>query len=201
MWYVTDWFKEPRYDRLSQKNWYTVGWFKLAAMWLVVSNELRAVIGGETTVESHVGVHLHHQGHVLVSSLLQHGGHRVHRVHRTCCTARKIPFMYSFLGIARPQSQFPHSCVCERFIYSQNRSTYFPAAELAELEIYISISHRYMRVGETDRYNSVLEITVSFLGIHKWESDIYIGFSPALHLQCVNSVPTPAPSSTRREGR
>ncbi len=28
-----------------------------------------------------------------------------------------------FLGIARPQ--FPHSCVCERFIYSQDRSTYF----------------------------------------------------------------------------
>ncbi len=23
-------------------------------------------------------------------------------------------------GIARPQSQFPHSCVCERFIYSAN---------------------------------------------------------------------------------
>ena len=41
-----------------------------------------------------------------------------------------------------------------------------------------------MRVGETDRYNSVLEITVSFPGIHKWEPDIYIGFSPALHLQC-----------------
>ncbi len=34
-----------------------------------------------------------------------------------------------FLGIARPQSQFPHSCVCERFIYSQDWSTYFPAAE------------------------------------------------------------------------
>jgi hypothetical protein len=29
------------------------------------------------------------------------------------------------LGIARPQPQFPHSCVCERFIYSQDRSTYF----------------------------------------------------------------------------
>jgi hypothetical protein len=28
-----------------------------------------------------------------------------------------------------------------------------------------------------------LEITVSFLGIHKWEPDIYIGFSLALHLQ------------------
>jgi hypothetical protein len=36
---------------------------------------------------------------------------------------------------------------------------------------------------ETEHYNSVLEITVSFLGIHKWEPDIYIGFSPALHLQ------------------
>jgi hypothetical protein len=29
-----------------------------------------------------------------------------------------------------------------------------------------------------------LEITVSFPGIHKWEPDLYIGFSPSLHLQC-----------------
>jgi hypothetical protein len=29
------------------------------------------------------------------------------------------------LGIARPQSQFPHSCVCGRFIYSPDWSTYF----------------------------------------------------------------------------
>jgi hypothetical protein len=28
-------------------------------------------------------------------------------------------------GIARPQSQFPHSCVCERSVYSHNRSAYF----------------------------------------------------------------------------
>ncbi len=28
------------------------------------------------------------------------------------------------LGIARPQPQFPHSCVLERFIYSQDQSTY-----------------------------------------------------------------------------
>jgi hypothetical protein len=35
-------------------------------------------------------------------------------------------------GIARPQSQFPHSCVCERFISSQDRSTYFPGAEQAD---------------------------------------------------------------------
>jgi len=29
---------------------------------------------------------------------------------------------------------------------------------------------------ETEHYNSVLEITVSFLGIHTWEPDIYLGF-------------------------
>jgi hypothetical protein len=34
-----------------------------------------------------------------------------------------------FLGIARLQSQFPESCVCERFICSQDRSTYLPASE------------------------------------------------------------------------
>jgi hypothetical protein len=34
---------------------------------------------------------------------------------------------------------------------------------------------------ETGHYNSV---TDSFLGTHKWEPDIYIGFLPALYLQC-----------------
>ncbi len=42
-------------------------------------------------------------------------------------TARKIPFMYSFSGICAPQFQI--SCVCERFIKSQDQSTYFLAAE------------------------------------------------------------------------
>ncbi len=32
-------------------------------------------------------------------------------------------------GIARPQSQYPYPCVCERFIYSHVRSTYCPEAE------------------------------------------------------------------------
>ncbi len=41
---------------------------------------------------------------------------------------RKSNFYIPFLGIARPQSQFSHSCVCERFRYSQDRSTYFTAA-------------------------------------------------------------------------
>ncbi len=30
-------------------------------------------------------------------------------------------------GIVRPQSQFPHSCVCERFIYSQDLTAYSAA--------------------------------------------------------------------------
>jgi hypothetical protein len=43
------------------------------------------------------------------------------------------------LGIARPRSQF--LCVCERLTYSQDQSTYFPAAELGRpiLEIYKSL--------------------------------------------------------------
>jgi hypothetical protein len=45
---------------------------------------------------------------------------------------------------------------------------------------------------ETKHYNSVLEITFSFLGIYKWEPDIYIGFSPALHLQCGMFEASPA---------
>ncbi len=41
--------------------------------------------------------------------------------------------------------------------------------------MYIILSQRYeCRNWETEHYNSVLEITVSFLVIHKWEPDIYI---------------------------
>ena len=40
-------------------------------------------------------------------------------------------------GIARPQNQFPHSCVCERFIYSHNRSAFtYRKIRGPNLEIY-----------------------------------------------------------------
>jgi hypothetical protein len=50
-----------------------------------------------------------------------------------------------------------------------------------------SFTDTWMWNWETEHYDSVLEITeraVSFLEIHKSEPDIYIVFSPALHLQC-----------------
>ncbi len=99
----------------------------------------------------------------------------------------KFHLCIPFRGIVRPQSQFPHSCVCERFIYTQDQSTYIPAAEYSNLSWkYLNLSQIYeCRNWETEHYYSVLETTVSFLGIQKWEPYIYIGFSPSLHLQCV----------------
>ncbi len=62
---------------------------------------------------------------------------------------------------------------------------YIPCNRIGRSWKYINPSQIYeCRNWEIEHYNSGLEITVSFLGIHKWESDIYIGFSPALHLQC-----------------
>ncbi len=46
-------------------------------------------------------------------------------------------------GTARPQSRFSHACVCERFIYSRDRSTYFPSAEYRGN---IQKAHRNMNV-------------------------------------------------------
>jgi hypothetical protein len=101
-------------------------------------------------------------------------------------TATKILFMYSFSGNCAASVPISNSCVCQRFINSQDWSTYFPAAEQADISWkYINLSQIYeSRNWEAKHYISVLEITVSFMGIHKWEPDIYIGFSPALHLQC-----------------
>ncbi len=46
-------------------------------------------------------------------------------------------------GIAWPQSQFPHSCVCERFIYSHNWSAY------ANAEKYVDRSWEYINRSQT----------------------------------------------------
>ncbi len=109
---------------------------------------------------------------------------------KPCALQRKFHLCIPFLGIARPQFQFPHLCVCERFTYSrigphiwlqQNRQTN-PGNT-----VYKSLTDIWVyRNWETEHYNSVLEIRgcTGFVGIHKWEPDIYIWFSLALHLQC-----------------
>jgi hypothetical protein len=75
--------------------------------------------------------------------------HFCFEVDTEACTAMKIPFMYSFFGIG------PHISL------QQNR-------QADPGNMYLNLSQIYeCRNWETVHYNSVLEITVSFLGIHK----------------------------------
>jgi hypothetical protein len=50
------------------------------------------------------------------------------------------------LGIAKPQSQFPYSCVCERFLYFQDQSTYFLLQNRQINPGNIKTAHRHMNV-------------------------------------------------------
>ncbi len=66
------------------------------------------------------------------------------------CTAkkqyRKLETNIPSKGIAWPQSQFPPSCVCERFLYSHNRSAYSAAGNMwtDHENIYIYIAYRHI---------------------------------------------------------
>ncbi len=61
----------------------------------------------------------------------------------------------------RPHSQFLHSCICERFTYSQDRSAYLTAAKKADRSWeYINFSQIHQCGNwETEHYKADLEIT------------------------------------------
>jgi hypothetical protein len=74
------------------------------------------------------------------------------------------------------RSQFPHSCVCERFIYSHDRSAYSAAGKYVDRS-WEYINHRHMNVGK--------------LGLRPCNSqkrNTQMGFS----LQCITHKP-PSP--------
>jgi hypothetical protein len=79
---------------------------------------------------------------------------------------------------ARPRSQFLHSCVCEQFIHSHDRSAYFGALRLWTDRGNIYIAHRYMYVdiGYKAEKNSFVS------------GNIGLKIFGTVHLQCVISA-------------
>ncbi len=90
---------------------------------------------------------------------------------------RNSQLCITFLGIAQPQSLFPHSCVsvCERFIYSQDRSTYFLQQNRQHRQ-----SREYINCSQTHECgNWDWERAISFLEIFAsnfryWFSALYL---------------------------
>ncbi len=74
------------------------------------------------------------------------GGSQFGRLEKMPTLQRKSHLCFPFLGIALPQSHFPHLCVCERFIYSQDQSTYFMQQNRQIDPGNIDIAHRHMNV-------------------------------------------------------
>ncbi len=94
--------------------------------------------------------------HDLDTALKIPGDH--HTILKWSCISktqyRKFETNISRTGIARPQSQFPHSCVCERFIYSND---------------HLDRSWEYKNRSQTqDCGNGDWGHATPFLGIHKW---------------------------------
>jgi hypothetical protein len=97
-------------------------------------------------------------------------------MHSTLTTVPKIQFCIPRNETAQPHSQFLNSCTWEYINHSQ----------IHECGNW-----------ETEHHNSVLEITsptVSFMVVHKSETDIYIGFSlvcicsACQHASCLQSI-------------
>ncbi len=59
---------------------------------------------------------------------------------------RKLEANIPRKGIAGPQSQFPHSCVCERIIYSHDGAAVSAGGNMWTDPGNIEIAHRHMNV-------------------------------------------------------
>ncbi len=93
-------------------------------------------------------------------------------------------------GTARPQSQFPHSCVCERFIYSHDRSASYSAAGK-----YVERSWDYINRSQTHECgNRDWGVAIPFLGIHKWDFRCSAGAPQALQCSPPSTPTTAKPS-------
>ncbi len=66
--------------------------------------------------------------------------------------------------IAWPQSQFPHSCVCKRFIYSHDRSAYSAAGKYVD-QSWERITHSQTHIMWKFDWGRAIPC----LGIYKWE--------------------------------
>ncbi len=78
-----------------------------------------------------------------------------------------------------------HVSVSDSYIPRINPHTSLQQNRQTDPEKNINLSQVYeCSFWETEHYYSVLEITVPFRGINKWEPDIYIGSSLTLPLQC-----------------
>jgi hypothetical protein len=114
----------------------------------------------------------------------------IHNSHLTR-NATKIPLMHSFSGNCAASVPFS-TFMCPWAIYIFPWSVHiFGCSKLDRPILEINKSLTYICVQELGdralqfcfRNKEDAHCTVSFLGIHKWQTDIYIRFSPALHLQ------------------
>ena len=74
---------------------------------------------------------------------------------------RKSNYVFPEKGIAQPQSQFPHSCVCEQFIFSQDRPHIFLQKNSQTDRGYtVAHSHMNVEIGNRGHAIPILEIFV-----------------------------------------
>jgi hypothetical protein len=80
-------------------------------------------------------------------------------VFHSCAQCRKLETNIPRKGIVWPQSQFPHSCVCKRFIYSPDRSAYCCRKVCGPI----------LGIYKSSQINWEWGRAIPFLGIHKWD--------------------------------